>query len=65
MVIGLPPMPVTLKSRYLLMSASRSILPASTCCMTAVQTMSFDTEPGRNIVSFGSTGVRFSTSEKP
>ncbi len=65
MVTGLPSRAGTLKSMYWLTSASRSILPCSTCCMTAVQVRSFDTEPGRNSVSFGSTGARFSTSAKP
>ena len=53
----------TLKSfRYVLTSASRSILPCSTSCMIAVQVNSFETEPGRNSVCAGSTGVRFSAS---
>ncbi len=47
------------------MSASRSSLPCSTSCITEVQTNSLEIEPGRNNVVLGSTGVRFSTSEKP
>ena len=47
------------------MSASRSSFPASTCCMTAVQVKSLETEPGRNRVRSGSTGRRLFMSEKP
>ena len=39
------------------MSASRFSLPAWTCCMTAVQVNSFETEPGRKSVRLGSTGL--------
>ena len=63
MVTGLPSRGGILKSRYWFTSASRSILPCSTSCMTAVQVKSLETEPGRNKVSFGSTGVRLATSE--
>ena len=35
------------------MSASRSSLPCSTSCITAVQVKSFETEPGRNRVGLG------------
>ena len=61
-VIGLPNASGTLKSMYVLMSLSRSSLPCSTSCMTAVQVKSFEIEPGRNSVASGSTGFFFSMS---
>ena len=64
-VIGFASRAGILKSRYWFTSTSRSILPCATSCITAVQVTSFDTDPGRNKVSFGSTGVRFATSEYP
>ena len=64
-VIGLPNASGTLKSMYVLTSLSRSSLPCSTSCMTAVQVKSFEIEPGRKSVVFQSTGTRFSTSAKP
>ena len=61
-VIGLPYLSGILKSRYLLTSASRSILPAATCCITAVQVNSLEIEPIRNNVLSATTGVRLATS---
>ena len=55
-VTGLPSYGGIVKSMYLFTSASRSIFPACTSCITAVQVKSFETEPGRKIVVAGSTG---------
>jgi hypothetical protein len=44
------------KSRYRPMSASRSIFPCSTSCITAVATNTFETDPTRKSVRSGSTG---------
>ena len=49
-VTGLPSYGGILKSMYLLTSSSRSSLPCSTSCITAVQVNSLETEPGRNSV---------------
>ena len=45
------------KSRYSATSTSRSMSPVSTSCMTAVAVATFDTDPTRNSVLSGSTGL--------
>src|SRR5581483_8820232 len=64
-VIGLPNADGSLKSRYVLTSVSRSSLPCSTCCMTAVHVNSFEIDPGRNRVLSATTGRLWATSAYP
>ena len=53
------------KSRYSLTSVSRSSLPSSTCCITAVQVKSLEIEPIRKSVVAGSTALLESTTAYP
>ena len=56
-MIGLPWYGGILKSKYWFTSASRSILPCSTSCITAVQVNNFEIDPALNIVVAGSTSL--------
>ena len=51
--------------RYWLTSRSRSRRPCSTCCMTAVQANSFETDPTPSTVRAGSIGTCRATSANP